>query len=331
MHVPTELRCLRHARPLTADDEGGSVEVSSALTCASGCRLPVVKGVPRFVDSEEYAAAFGLQWKAFKRTMLDSHTGTTIFRDRLTRCLGGSLGAVRDRSVLEVGCGAGPFTEILLSAGARVFAADLSNAVEVNYENNAHSPNYFACQANALRLPVRAASFDVVVCLGMIQHTPDPEETIAALTQYVKPGGLLVLDHYADDYPYPLPRRLLRPVLIRLPAKLSFKLTLALARALLPLHKLSRTKRPGVWRLRRFLVRHSLLVDHFDDYPQLAEDLVGDWSIIDTHDTLTDRYKHRRTRDEIHRCLASCGLVDLDVSYGGNGVEARARKPSVAD
>lgn len=331
MRVPTELRCPTHARPLSAAGADGRVENSPALTCPAGCRVPVVRGVPRFVGSTHYASGFGLQWNAFRNTQLDSSTGTTIFRDRLTRCLGGSLDAVRGKSVLEAGCGAGPFTEILLSAGARVFACDLSSAVEANYENNSRAPNYFVCQADIRSLPVAPAAFDVVLCLGVVQHTPDPAQTIRALASYLKPGGMLVLDHYGHDYPYPLSRRIVRPVLIRLPAALSTKLALGLSRSLLPLHKLSRRvqHRRGLWRLRRFLLKHSPLVDHFDDYPQLGDRVAGEWSVLNTHDTLTDRYKHLRDEEEIEEYLSACGLRDIEVSRGGNGVEARARKPSV--
>jgi hypothetical protein len=49
--------------------------------------------------------------------------------------------------------------------------------------------------------------------------------------------------------------------------------------------------------------------------------------VLDTHDTLTDYYKHLRSAEEIVACLSSCGLVGLDVYYAGNGVEARARMP----
>jgi hypothetical protein len=40
---------------------------------------------------------------------------------------------------------------------------------------------------------------------------------------------------------------------------------------------------------------------------------------------LTDYYKHMRSAEEIEQCLTACGLVNLEVYYGGNGVEARAR------
>lgn len=328
MVEPPELRCLEHALPLIAD--GARVEDSTSVTCPSGCTVPVLNHVPRFVDSSNYAAGFGLQWNAFRKTQLDSYTGTTISKDRLTRCLGGSLEVLHGRSVLEVGCGAGRFTELMLAAGARVFACDLSSAVDSNYENCHRWPDYFVCQADVRRLPVEPHSFDFVICLGVIQHTPNPEETIAALALQVKPGGSLVIDHYATDYPRNFLQRNLRRLLIRLPAHLAKPVAIKLSRALLPLHRITWRERRGMWRLRSFLRRVSPLIDYYEDCPQLSKELLGEWAVLDTHDTLTDHYKHLRTTEEIEACLRSCGLVELKVYYGGNGVEARARMPASA-
>ncbi len=166
------------------------------LCCPSGCHFPIIKGIPRFVSKDNYAAAFGNQWNAYRETQLDSFTGVDISRQRLARCLGGSMDVVRGKRVLEAGCGAGRFTELLLAAGARVFACDLSSAVEANFANCYRANDYFVCQADITKLPVERQQFDVVVCLGVIQHTPSPEATIAALTDQVAPGGLLVIDHY---------------------------------------------------------------------------------------------------------------------------------------
>jgi hypothetical protein len=119
-------------------------------------------------------------------------------------------------------------------------------------------------------------------------------------------------------------------VLIRLPAAVSTRLALLIARALLPVHRFSLSKRRGVWRLRNFLVKHSPLVDHFQDYAQLGPELAGQWSVLNTHDTLTDHYKHLRSAEEITAALKACGLVDIEAWYGGNGVEAHARRPAEA-
>jgi SAM-dependent methyltransferase len=331
MRLPAEACCPAHRAPLTSTDDGDGKQ---AIRGSCGCVFPVIRGIPRFVPGSDYADAFGIQWNAFRKTQLDSHTGTTISRDRLTRCLGGSLDPLRDARVLEVGCGAGRFTELLLDAGAHVFACDLSSAVDANYANCGGHPRYFVCQADVMALPTRAAAFDFVIALGMIQHTPSPEATIRALGNAARPGGLLVIDHYRTFGPlmrwlYPLtPRAILRLILLRLPTTVAFQATSALVSALLPVHRLlwRRGWAPGavraVWR------RVSPVWDYYDSFPELGEDL-AEWARLDTHDGLTDRYKHLRTPAQIAEALRAGGLEVLEARAGGNGVEARARRPRV--
>ena len=140
--APVPLECPSHHERLSVT-EGGTRYV-----CASGCDYPVVRAIPRFVSSTNYAAAFGLQWNRYRTTQLDSFTGSTITRDRLTRLMGGNLDELKGKAVLEVGCGAGRFTEILLASGARLFATDISGAVEANLANCGGHPGYFVCQAD---------------------------------------------------------------------------------------------------------------------------------------------------------------------------------------
>ena len=111
-----------------------------------GEHYPVINRIPRFVPLENYASSFGLQWNAYRRTQLDSYTGLPISKSRLTRLAGGSLDIFKEKNVLEAGCGAGRFTEIMLQEGANVFAVDISTAVEANYLNCNAYPNYFVCQ-----------------------------------------------------------------------------------------------------------------------------------------------------------------------------------------
>ncbi|HUQ80040.1 MAG TPA: methyltransferase domain-containing protein [Gemmatimonadaceae bacterium] len=334
MRIPPELRCQPHGEALTVaggDPRNDAVEHSHALVCPFGCRIPVVRGIPRFVESDGYASGFGLQWKHFRRTQLDSYTGTTISRDRLARCLGGSLDIVRGKTVLEAGCGAGRFTELLVNAGARVVATDLSVAVEANFENCARDEGYFVFQGDLRQLPVVPGSFDVVLCLGVVQHTPSPEETIAALVSYVKPGGMLVIDHYSHDYPLTPSRRALRNALLALPPARAKQIALGLGQALVPLHKLLWRRARGFGRLRRYVSRVSPLVDYYDSYPSLSPALLAEWAVLDTHDALTDYYKHFRSPAEIATTLNALGLEEIVVAAGGNGVEAHARRSHGAD
>jgi SAM-dependent methyltransferase len=335
MNVPPELRCLAHDGVL-AGDPGPGVEGSERLVCDAGCRVPVIGGVPRFTETESYAAGFGLQWTAHPRTQLDSATGTHISRDRLARCVGG-LQNVAGRSVLEAGCGAGRFTEVLLDAGARVFACDLSRAVEANHANFRGRPGHFVCQADLMALPVARGSFDVVVALGVLQHTPRPEAAVRALASALRPGGLLALDHYARPPGAGLawrvaaaltPRAVLRNALLALPPRLAQSAATGVTAALLPLHRRLWRRGPVIDRVRAGFRRLSPVVDHYDRLPQLSPDQLADWSALDTHDALTDRYKHVRTADQVRAFLADAGLVEVEVAYAGNGVEGRGRKPA---
>ena len=66
---------------------------------------------------------------------------------------------------------------------------DMSTAVEANQENLPQTDRHRIVQADAVRLPFAPRQYDIVFCLGVIQHTPVPEETIEKLYAHVKPGG----------------------------------------------------------------------------------------------------------------------------------------------
>src|SRR5438034_861943 len=77
-------------------------EAHDALTCPAGHSFPIRAGIPRFVDAPGYAAPFGPQWRRYRRTQLDSYTGTEISEQRARRCLGETLwGNLADRQILE--------------------------------------------------------------------------------------------------------------------------------------------------------------------------------------------------------------------------------------
>ena len=93
---------------------------SGTLQCTScRCNFPIRDFVPRFVASENYTSNFGWQWIRFRRTQLDSHSGTTISRDRFLRSTSWTPAQLEGALVLDAGCGAGRFTEVALSLGAR--------------------------------------------------------------------------------------------------------------------------------------------------------------------------------------------------------------------
>jgi 2-polyprenyl-3-methyl-5-hydroxy-6-metoxy-1,4-benzoquinol methylase len=309
--------------------DGGRLTVrGNTAVCPLNHGWTSESGIARMVDpSRRYTDAFGLQWKTYRKTQLDSYTNTTLSLDRARRCLGGESWAQLHNpqpiNVLEAGCGAGRFTEVLLAAGASVTSVDLSSAVDANQENFPQNARHRVLQADLLHLPFSPGQFDLVFCLGVIQHTPNPEETIRKLYEQVRPGGWLVIDHYA----YSLSELtklafFYRLVLRRMPPNEGLKWTERLVDLFLPLHKAVRSMSI----LRALLTRISPVLAYYHCLP-LTDELHREWALLDTHDALTDWYKHFRTKGQIKKALENVGATAIWCEYGGNGVEARCRRP----
>ncbi|HWB61921.1 MAG TPA: class I SAM-dependent methyltransferase, partial [Chitinophagales bacterium] len=297
----------------------------SELKSASGESFKLVNGIPRFVPADNYANAFGLQWKNYAKTQLDSFSGTKISQERLERCLGMPIAQLKEKNILEVGAGAGRFTELLVKGGANVHSVDLSVAVEVNKENIGDKPNYTIAQASVYELPFAAGSFDIVVCLGVIQHTPSSEKTIEALWNMVRPGGLLVIDHYIWRINYYFnPATYYRLILKEMPPARSKKIVDSLVNFFFPLHWAFRNAPFLEWCLKRF----SPLITFMKSFPELGKEQQYEWAKLDTYDSLTDYYKHLRSPEQIRRRLEGLGGQNIWINKGGNGVEARSTKPA---
>ncbi|MCW5297992.1 bifunctional 2-polyprenyl-6-hydroxyphenol methylase/3-demethylubiquinol 3-O-methyltransferase UbiG [Herbaspirillum lusitanum] len=100
--------------------------------------------------------------------------------------------ALSGKSVVDVGCGGGILAESMARKGARVTGIDLSekalkvadlhgmeSGIQVRYEK-------IAAEDLAAREP---GQFDVVTCMEMLEHVPDPASIVRACTAMVKPGG----------------------------------------------------------------------------------------------------------------------------------------------
>jgi len=100
------------------------------------------------------------------------------------------------KHALDVGCGGGILAEAMATAGAKVLGIDLSDkalavarlhqlesGVEVDYRLS-------TAETLAAEQPGR---FDIVTCMELLEHVPDPASTIAACATLVKPGGLVVV------------------------------------------------------------------------------------------------------------------------------------------
>jgi 2-polyprenyl-6-hydroxyphenyl methylase / 3-demethylubiquinone-9 3-methyltransferase len=104
-------------------------------------------------------------------------------------------GGLADKAILDVGCGGGILAEAMASAGARVTGIDLSEkalgVAQLHRLESGVAVDYrlIAAEALAEEAPAR---FDVVTCMEMLEHVPDPGAIVAACAVLAKPGGTLV-------------------------------------------------------------------------------------------------------------------------------------------
>ena len=146
--------------------------------------------------------------------------------------------------------------------------------------------------------PLPKQFFDVVVCLGVIQHTSNPEQTISNLASHVKRGGSLVIDHYTRerdsktgrflsyfdylDMAYPI-RELLR----RMKPERAIRVTKRLTAICDPIR---RQTSKVLWADR--IARRLLpIACYYNKFPDVDPKIVYEMNELDTCDWLTDYYK----------------------------------------
>lgn len=279
----------------------------------------MIRGIPRFVAGEHYARSFGLQWMRHAVTQLDTTTGTSMSRDRLFAATGWPEHMDGER-VLEAGCGAGRFTAVLATTGAEVFSCDLSQAVEANAANHGHLPNVHIFQADITSIPFAPHCFDRVLCLGVLQHTPNPAEAFRALASHVRPGGHLAIDVYRKDIAALLQwKYVLRPLTRRMDPAQLYRIVSRMVPILAPVARVAR----------QIAGRAGARLLPIADYTHLglSLELNEEWSILDTFDMLSPAHDHPQTIGTVRSWFDDAGFVDVRVERGPNGIVGCGHMP----
>lgn len=316
-----ELRCPR--------DRGGlSFNLGSFVCRKCGEKYPLVDGVIRFVFGGNYTDSFGFEWKKFSKTQLDSFNSIKQSEDRIRNGMGWGDKDVRDKIVLDVGCGSGRFSEIISRWGGRVVALDYSEAVDEARKNlkTLGDKNGVFIQGDALNLPFSDNTFDAVFSIGVLQHTANPIKGLEEMCRVLKPGGLLGLHGvYLRTLKKLIhPKYILRPITKRIPPRILFKIVKEWVSFSLPISRFLR-KKLG-WR--QGLVERLLAVANYEGaVPGINSSNVYEWALLDTFDWFSPQYDNPMTQKEVESTLRECGMINIE-NVITRGINYKARKKS---
>ena len=272
-------------------------------------------------QDQGYASNFGLQWELFHNTQLDSFTGLNTSENRLFGCSGWHPESLSGKKVLEIGSGAGRFTEILLKHGAHVVSTDLSNAIYVNQKNN-HSERLLLIKEDLSQLPIQPSCFDFVLCYGVIQHTPQPEESYKKIVSYANENGVCAFDHYSTSKlpsPWNFPKYAWRPITTKVEPKKLLKIIETYIPKYFPVDTFIKSIPKVGGYIAGCIPIPCWNYSGIPDFPQDDEALVR-WAIMDTFDALGAKYDTPWSLKRLQKFAGSLPVKSYHTGIGGNGI-----------
>jgi len=142
------------------------------------------------IDEQEVSKfnALASRWWDPNSEFKPLHDINPLRLDYIDQRVGGFMG----KSVLDVGCGGGILSESMAQRGAKVTGIDMGvaplNVAKLHLHESGVQVDYQQITVEELAQQ-RPGEFDVVTCMEMLEHVPEPSSVVTACHQLVKPGG----------------------------------------------------------------------------------------------------------------------------------------------
>ncbi len=206
-------------------EEDEAIEEGS-LNCICGQSFPIIAGIPRiligdlkeivlnqfpefFLKYKEFfaswqpknnitgeslkkkktAESFGYEWQKFHEMKEEWRKNFDFYFEPADKPL------LKEKTVLELGCGNGRHTFYASKICKELFAVDLGSAIDIAYLNN-KDKNINFIQADIYNLPFKDNFFDFIFCLGVLHHLPTPEKGFNRLVDLLKNNGEILIYVY---------------------------------------------------------------------------------------------------------------------------------------
>jgi 2-polyprenyl-3-methyl-5-hydroxy-6-metoxy-1,4-benzoquinol methylase len=305
-------------------EEHGEIKEGGLADLSGNHHVEIRNFIPRFVADASYTGSFGEQWNRYRSIQIDSENKLALSAERFYRWTGWNKDELAGQRILEAGCGAGRFTQVMLDAGAKVYALDMSSAVDACWRTNGPHPNLSLVQADIYHIPHRTELFDRVFCYGVLQHTPDPRQAFMSLIKFLRPRGRIAIDCYVKTRRINrwTAKYLWRPITTRLPTQTLFRIVEWYIPKWLPIDN----KLAAIPKLGNTLVGIIPCWNYTGMLP-LTPKQITQWAILDTFDALGAKYDSPQTCAEVRAWFNEAGLEDVQVGTGSNGIVGSGMKP----
>lgn len=275
------------------------------LLCDCGRTFPITDFSPRFVKSEKYTESFGFEWNIHCTTQLDTEKSRESEETFLQKT-GFSLKDLEGKLVLDVGCGAGRYSDVVQRAGGIVVGLDLSRAVDAAFENLGSKENTHLIQADIFEPPFAEETFDYIFSIGVLHHTLDCKRAFQMLPSLLKRKGeiaIWVYDSYTTGQKI---NNIWRRITTRLPKRLLY----ILCYFSIPYYYLKRI--PFLGTFLQILLPSS---NHRN----------WRWRVLDTFDWYSPKYQSKHRYPEVVEWFKETGLKDIEIREPPVSVKARKK------
>jgi SAM-dependent methyltransferase len=252
----------------------------------------VVRGVPRFVDSDVYVRSFSMEWNTHDRTQLDSFRGDNSSEEQFVKKTGFQRDAISGKLALDAGVGAGRYCDVISRWGADVVGVDLSYAVDAASMTFRDRKNVWIIQADIGNLPFADETFDCIFSIGVLHHTPDTKAYFMKLVPLLKKGGVIAIWVYPNTRVY-LDRKAWVPFVNKIPPRMFYKW----CRWFVP-----------------YLEKHidnRLVGCIAKSFPYSHQGLGLENDILDTFDGLSPKYHGVHSSEEVRGWFVEAGLSNI--------------------
>ena len=275
-------------------------------------KFPIINSIPRFCINNNYTESFGYQWNKYDNTQLDSTNKIKLSEIRFYKATNWKPDIISNQDVLEVGSGAGRFTEVYLkTTNGILHSIDYSSAVDANYKNNFQFKDRLKLsQASIYEMPFEDNKFDKVFCFGVLQHTPSFKKSLSSLIKKTKCGGEIIVDFYPIKGWY---------------TKLHSKYIFRIITTKLTHKKLNKLIVSNInWMIKLFdflcsinlkILTRFIPIADISLFPKnLSKSQRKEWAIMDTFDAFSPEYDNPMRINEVKKLFIEMGCK---VTYSG--------------